>query len=404
MRTFIIILLVLAVLIGGAAFYLVATTPKVAAPVRFPLSAGQRALLAHVPASAEAFALIPSAALLQAKLVANPVTRDPLVRWTEEHEVPRAWMLGGADIVAWRAEKKTSYAVRLDAFRALLVRVWLLFTSTAEARWEGATLIMNAPAPPAGAANLDDILRLGAALPEGDVLVVQRKGSRGAYPPIGRPAVTSIRVTPADIVLVSRAASDDVGEQREIRAGHPRRALLSAAFAAPPRILGDINRLIGARIDALVDEGGSIALYDVDTGTLLPRPKGVVSIPADAHAREQMKEVEPVAKLVGEVRDTGDRILVSFDRTSMGLYIEDAMVPASWPATRWALRLDPVRLIPVLRKIGDNPALRFATPRIHRGARDLRRWVDALEQAQSVEAADSVSGGVEELRVRVASK
>lgn len=80
------------------------------------------------------------------------------------------------------------------------------------------------------------------------------------------------------------------------------------------------------------------------------------------------------------------------------------MVPASWPATRWALRLDPVRLIPVLRKIGDNPALRFATPRIHRGARDLRRWVDALEQAQSVEAADSVSGGVEELRVRVASK
>lgn len=404
MRTFIIILLVLAVLIGGAAIYLVATTPKVATPVRFPLSAGQRSLLAHVPESAEAFALIPSAALLQEKLVANPVTRDPVVRWTEEHEVPRAWMLGGADIAAWRAEKKTSYAVRLDPFRALLVRVWLLCTSMADVRWEGATLIMNAPAQPSTAADLDDVLRLGTGLPEGNVLVVQRKGSRGAYPPIGRPAVTSIRVTPAEIVLVSRAASDDVGEQREIRARHPRKAMLSATFASPPRILGDINRLIGARIDALVDEGGSIALYDVDTGTLLPRPKGVVSIPADEHAREQMAEIEAVAKLVGEVRDTGDRILVSFDRTSMGIYIEDAVVPASWPATRWALRFDPVRLIPVLKKVGDNSALRFATPRVHRGARDLRRWVDALEQAQSVEAADSVSGGVEELRVRVASK
>ncbi|MFP5245582.1 MAG: hypothetical protein ACLGH0_02725, partial [Thermoanaerobaculia bacterium] len=104
------------------------------------------------------------------------------------------------------------------------------------------------------------------------------------------------------------------------------------------------------------------------------------------------------------VRDTGDQLLVSFDGRSMPLYIKDTFVPASWPATRWALRIDPPRLVPVLRKIGDSPGLRFATPRVHRGARDLRRWIDALERAESVEAADSVLGGVEELRVRVASK
>jgi hypothetical protein len=85
----------------------------------------------------------------------------------------------------------------------------------------------------------------------------------------------------------------------------------------------------------------------------------------------------------------------------MGLYIKDAMVPGSWPATRWALRLDPRRLVPVLRKAGDSPGLRFAAPRLHRGARDLRRWMDALEESESVEAAASVTGGVEELRVRV---
>jgi hypothetical protein len=88
----------------------------------------------------------------------------------------------------------------------------------------------------------------------------------------------------------------------------------------------------------------------------------------------------------------------------MGLYIKDATVPATWPATRWALRIDPARLVPVLRKTADNQGLRFVAPRVHRGARDLRHWIDALDRASAVEAADSVAGGVEELRVRVASK
>jgi hypothetical protein len=180
--------------------------------------------------------------------------------------------------------------------------------------------------------------------------------------------------------------------------------MLAASFSAAPRILGDFNRLMGARIDSLVDDGGSVALYEIETGTLLPRPRGVIAFPADEASRAQLEDVRQVADLVGEVRDTGDEILVSFDRTSMGLYIKDAFVPASWPATRWGLRFDPARLVPVLRKMGDNPALRFATPRIHRGARDLRRWIGALEQAEAVEAADSVAGGVEELRVRVSSK
>jgi hypothetical protein len=221
---------------------------------------------------------------------------------------------------------------------------------------------------------------------------------------MGRPVATSVRVTPIEVLLVARAASDDITEQREIRPRFPRGAMLAAAFATPPRVLGDLNRILGTKIDALVDNGGSIALYDVETGTLLPRPRGVIAIPANDAVREEMKNVERVASLVGETRDTGSEILISFDRTSMGLYIEDARVPASWPATLWSLRIDPQKLIPVLRSVGDSPGLRFAAPRLHRAARDLRRWMDALRDAQSVEAAASVAGGVEELRVRVTSK
>ena len=408
MRKLTLFLIVLLALIGAAAIYLVVTTPKSASPVRFPLAEPHRQLLAHVPAAADSFALIPSAALLHGKLLANPVTREPILQWTHEHELPRPWMLGGADLAVWKRGKTTSYALRLDPFRAMLVRMWLLMTSTADARWVGSTLIMHEAvsglAPSATPADLSALLRLATGLPEGDVFVVQQQTGRGAFPPIGRPAVTSVRVTATEVLLVSRAATAETAEQREIRPRFPDGAMLAASFAAPPRVLGDLNRLLGAKIDALVDEGGSVALYDVDGGTFLPRPKGVLVIPADERAREQMKNVERVASLVGETRDTGDQILVSFDRTSMGLYIEDEMVPASWPSTRWSLRIDPKRLIPVLRRVGDSPGLRFAAPRLHRAARDLRRWMDALNQADSVEAAASVAGGVEELRVRVSSK
>jgi len=404
MRKLILILLVIAAVIGGAAAYLITTTPKTAEPIRFPLSPAHRSLLAYVPPSAEAFALIPSAALLHGRLLANPITREAVLQWREEQELPRPWMLGGADLVAWKDGKVTSYAIRLDGLRALLVRAWLMMASTADGRWDGSTLIMHDPVPHPGTASLDDVLRLAASLPPGDVFVVQRESARGAFPPIGRPAVTSLRLTPAEILLVSRAATDDLTEQREVRGRFPKGAMLAAAFAAPPKVLGDVNRLLGARIDALVDEGGSIALYDVETGTLLPRPRGVIVMPADEHARAQLEDIQDIVNLVGETRDAGDQLLISFDRTSMGLYIKDAFVPAAWPATRWSLRLDPQRLVPVLRRLGDSAGLRFAAPRIHRSARDLRRWIDALEQAQAVEAADSVAAGVEELRVRVTSK
>jgi hypothetical protein len=387
-------------LIAAAAIYLGATTPKRAEPLRFPLSEAHRALLARVPASADSFALLPSAALLHQKLAANAVTREALARYEEEHEVPPPWMLGGADIVAWKHGKKTSYVVRLDGFRALIIRVWLTMASNASVRWEGSTLVMNDPVPsPPGDA--EDFLHLTSGLPAGDVFLVQRQSAHGAFPPIARPSVTSLRVTDSEIVIASRAQSGDAPPPQPVRAQFPRGAMLSVTFSEAPRILGDLNRLMGARIDELVDPGGSIALYDIETGTLLPRPRGVIVVPSTEQTRAAMTNVVRVAEVVGEVRETGGQILVSFDRTSLGLYLKDTFVPPTWTGARWALRIDPSRLVPVIRKLNDSVGLRLAAPRIHRSVRDLHRWIDALDRAQSIEAASSVDGGVEELRVRI---
>lgn len=410
MRKLIVILIILAALVAFVVGYLVVTTPHHAAALRFPLTSAQRQLLARVPASADAFALIPTAALLHDKFAANPVTAEALTVWTEEHELPRPWMLGSADVVVWKQGKRTSYAARLDAFRAFVIRAWLMMASNANARWDGATLVMNDPVPSASSSDLDQLLRLASGLPAGDALVVQRGRAGGAFPPIARPAVSSLVVKPAEIVIVSRAASQETSQETEaaapriLHAQFPRAAMLSVTFAEPLRILGDLNRLLGAHIDELVEPGGSVALYDVDTGTLLPRPRGVIVVPATEQSRAAMENVVRVASVVGETRDTGAQIQVSFDRTSLGLYSKDAFLPATWPATRWAMRIDPARLVPVLRRLSDSTGLRYVTPRIHRGVRDLARWMDAVERAESIEAASSNTAGVEELRVRVASK
>ena len=402
MRKLILTLIVIVALFGAAAIYLVATTPKRAEPLRFPLSDAHRALLARVPASAESFALIPSAALLHHKLEANTVTGESLLRWEDEHEMPRPWMLGGADIVAWKSGKVTSYVVRLDAVRALLIRIWLMMASNAVARWEGSTLVMNDPVPSPGG-DLTDVLRLASGLPAGDAFLVQRRSSRGAFPPIARPAVTSVQVTPAEIRIVSRAASDEAVPPASVRAQFPRGAMLSVTFSQPLRVLGDLNRILGVQIDDFVAPGGSIALYDVETGTLLPRPRGVISVAATPETRAAMADVVRVAEIVGEARDTGEQIQIAFDRTSLGLYSKDAFIPGTWAGTGWALRIDPVRFVPILRRLSDSKGLRFLTPRIHRGVRDLSRWIEAIERAESIEAASSVAGGVEELKVRIVS-
>ena len=399
MRTFILILVLVALIVGGTILFLAVTTPHDATPLRFPLHASQLALLDRVPADAEAYALIAAPAVLHRRLLENPVTHDAVLQWREETALPPAMMIGSADAAIWKSGKITSYAIRLDPVRAMIIRIWLLF-SHANAYCEGATLLVNVETAGAGAPEA----RGANGLEPGDIFVVQRRGARGAFPPIGRPALTSVRVTTTNIDIVSRATTRTPSSHAPFRATFPASAMLSVAFSDPPTILGDLDRLIAADVDALAGDGGLVALYDVDTGTLLPRPRGAIVIPADDDGRAAAAKYGRVIDMVGERVERGGQIVLAFDRTSARQYLEDASVPAAFPGNDWAVRLRPERLMPVLRKAGDNPGLRFMTPRLHRGMRDLRRWIDALEKAAWIEAVHSVSGDSEELRVRVASK
>src|SRR5262245_15652945 len=308
MRKLFIAILAFVTILAGGAVYLVITTPKESAGVRFPLTEEQRALVAQVPASAEAFALIPTAAALEGKLRANPITRDALVEWEKEHSMPAPWMLGNADLLIWRdADGGTRYLVRTDGLRSLFVR-------------------SKPPGVPMDAAERESILALAAALPPGDAFVVQRGGSRGAFPPIERPAVTSVAVSAEAIELTSvgrvlnpAAVATAETDGLRTRPTFPRGAILAATFAEAPRLVGDLNRLFGAKVSPLLENGGSIAIYDVDAGKLLPRPLGVIAIPADDASRAAFQELVSrvgIGEAVGIRARTAEKdgqLLLSFD-------------------------------------------------------------------------------------------
>jgi len=408
MRKLTVIAAVVLALIAAVLIYLVATTPKTSAGIRFPLTGAQRDLVASVPESAQSFALIPTAAALDSKLRANPVTAGAVENWEKMHSLPSPWMVGGADLLAWRDASTTRYLIRLDPIRAFVVRTYMMLGGDL-----GETLLINAPAAtPINSADLAQILALSEKLPPGDAFVVQRRGSRGAFPPIARPAVTSLSVTPDDILFTSRAqrdAAEPIAAQSNQPAHFPHNALITATFATMPRVVEDLNRVFGTHVSAIVENGGTIAVYDIDTHKFLPRPMGVISIPDDPPRRAAFEEFVNKVKQ-GEslgihisTAEHGGSLLLSFD-DSINPYINDAIEPGRWPAGKWAVRADPRRLVPILSRLGDSIGLRIAAPRFYRSARDLGHWIEALQGATVLEAADSEDASAEELKVRISAK
>jgi hypothetical protein len=414
LRTFLVVLLIVLALIGAIAIYLVATTPKESAGIRFPLTPSQRALVATIPATAESFALIPHAAALEAKLGANPVTREAMDEYRQRVTLPSPWMLGGADVIAWRSGKATTYFIRLDFARSLLARIYLMIAGDA-----GSTrvLINASDEEPIAPAEVDSLLALASSLPPGEALVVQREQSRGAFPPIGRPAVSTISISPSTIDIASVSpvlpANQPATPGLPASHGYPRNAILTATFASAPRLIEEMNRLIGAKASVLLRDGGAIALYSVDTNKLLPRPREVLILPATPERRAILEEFAQQTVPLGlrqtvgfhiETAEVNGELLVAFDDDSIAKYKSDTLDAPSLAGNSWSMHLDPQRALPMLEGVSDAPGLRFLAPRLYRSAHDLGAWIEHLKGARSIEAAASTSATGEQLRVRIAAK
>src|SRR5690348_15130965 len=214
MRSLAIFLIILLVIVGGVFAFLILTTPHQSADFHVRLGA-----IADVPASAEWFAIIPSAAALDAKLEVNPVTRAAIERWRANQPLPRPWMIGNADMIVWKSGDAIRYFIRVDPFRGVIVRTFLTTS--------GNVMINVEPEQKLDAATVAQVTQLASRLPAGDALVVQRENARGSYPPIARPSVTSVQLTPSEIRLTSMANGGSPSSSVPSVVNVPRGALLS---------------------------------------------------------------------------------------------------------------------------------------------------------------------------------
>jgi len=299
-------------------------------------------------------------------------------------------MVGGADLLVWKSVGTTRYFVRLDPFRAFIVRIF-----------GHAQLLAPSEEQPIDSASAAQIVDLASRLPAGDAFVVQRESARGAYPPIARPAVTAVSVTPSEIRLVSVGAAVPGGPAAGTAAAppkFPRGAVLSVNYTSPPRAVTELDRLFGTKMSTLFDDGGTLCVYDVDVRKLLPRPLGVFVLPDDPRRRAVVDSLHDLVR-------TGQKdgmLLLSFDH-SIDQYQKDVFdEPAA--GNQWNVRIDPSRMVPILNSLGDNLGLRILAPRLFRSARDLDQWIGGLEQAKVIEASDSADSHGETLQVRIAAK
>jgi hypothetical protein len=411
------------------------TMPHAPSRLYAPLTAGQRALLLHVPSSAESFALIGTAGAVYERLAANPITAGPLESWAAQQQMPSPRLaLGRADIVAWKSGKTVGYAVRPDPVRRLLLRIYQLVGAELEARWEGDTLLVDAPPEPTlDAAEIDRLLAFGAGLPAANILVVQRESARGAFPPLPRPVLTSVEIGVRDVALTSRAVrpADETAMVAPHQIALSRSALLAAGFQKPPAAINDLNRLFGGKVSGLMEDGGSLALYEIDTHKLVPRPAGVIAVPPTADSAATFNAFAGAmfpSFLSRDMSDTSHRtshgvdivsrqglgyrvetartpsdLLLAFDRSSIEAFITDD-VERSATTSRWVVRIDPARLVPILQALGNNPGFRFAAPKLARSAQDLRGWAGYLTPASRIDGTLIDNGPYLELRASITSK
>ena len=260
---------------------------------RHPLSADRRAARArrarcrNRPNRSRS---IPTAAALDAKLRANPVTArsgrelgDDRTRCRR-----RGW---SAAPTSWPgASTTTRYLIRLDPIRAFVVRTYMMLGGDI-----GDTLLINAPpAQPINAAELAQILASPKNCRPATRSSSSARGSRGAFPPIARPAVTSLsRHAGRHPLHLARARA--MRRNRSRRSRRSPRNSRTARCSPPrsPRCRASSRTSIASSarsVSSLLENGGTIAVYDIDTHKFLPRPMGVIAVPDDPPRRAAFEE------------------------------------------------------------------------------------------------------------------
>ena len=402
--SFLIILLLLVLLVG----WIVA--PMLIPPAMVPLDSSPELASMMLRAPAEAETVIAVATFGPAWHRYSPLLA-PLIQSADAEALDRAaWLAGRSRVVAWTRGGYWGAVARPDPLRRALARI-LAAAGSAPIRVEGDEVLFGTVGDPLGAA---EVQQLSEGL-QGHAFILHRK--KGGYPPIGRPALSAIEFDDGDLRVVTRASSSPEVTAEMGGAFLPRSAPISVRFAKAPKAVLTLEQAFPVDLEAILEQGGMVALYGVETRGLLPRPQLVFSVPADDERAEGiiqridrattqgaiglllgMREQEArsvagtelfrregVGLTIEFARRPGE-FLLAFDRTSLTRLLEDESVPIPPGPAAWAMRARPRDLLPILDEVRSNTAIRLLAEDFATEAGDLAQAFRSIPRADEVEA------------------
>lgn len=405
LRATLLILLILLVLLVG---WIVA--PMLVPPAMVQLGSSSELAGMMLRAPAEAENVIAVATFGPAWHRYSPLLA-PLIQSADAEALDRAaWLAGRSRVVAWTRGGDWGAVARPDPLRRLLARI-LAAAGSAPIRVEGDEVLFGTVDDPVDAGATD---ALSAGL-EGHAFILHRKD--GGYPPIGRPALSAIEFEDGDLRVTTRGPSSSEVTAEMSGVFLPQSAPISLRFARPPKAVLTLEQAFPVDLRAILEQGGMVALYGVETRGLLPRPLLVFSVPADdARAASIIERIdrattqgaiglllgmraqqartlagtelvrrEGVGLTIEYARRPGE-FLLAFDKTSLSRLLEDESVPLEPGAAAWSMRARPRDLLPILDQIRSNTAIRLLAEDFAREAGDLARLFRSIPRAEEVEA------------------
>jgi hypothetical protein len=385
-------------------------------------------MLALAPDDTDVF-ILPEFGRLQNAIRRNPFSRQLLARETEARNLRMAGiLLGSSDLVVWRENQAIVFATNARGARRWLLQMSARFGLVPPMREEGEFLLSGT----GGTSGAGPVSQPGPPL-EGHFFIVHRvTGEEERYPPLPRPAVSAVTVDRRRFSVISQAEAVEAAALPALPATLqlPADAMLSIAFWQPNEAVRELDRFLPLNLYRLSSNGALLTIYELRRGKLLPRPEGFIALPENEETREAVGSLFNVSsfdELLGgggpvetrqvagtridratrlgatvEAARLDESILVGFDESSLERFLSGAREEVQLrPGTVWKIRGDPRLLVPELRRIEGDRAIRFVAPRVIRSVRQLLGVLQYAEQARTMEATRLREGRIERLELSV---
>lgn len=388
---------------------------------------GVEDLLSLVPDSATDILIAPAAAPAYAVVRANALTSSLLDSWEESQSL--RWLplaIGRSPLVCWRNKSGDwACAARTDGLRSRLLPIITRLAPRIPLTQSGGTLLIGNQHREQPASSPIDVSRLWSGL-QGHLFYIQLPGRNAGFPPVGRPAVTAATIQPETIGLETRAAAEK--ELRLLRREDlPVQPLFAGRVSEPPEIFRRIDRILPLDTGPLLANGGLVVLYEIDDSKLLPRPRGVLAVEDSPGLSDSLDRrigsiptiESPTTRVEGGVQivsrrgagfviewaKTDGELILAFDSNSMTKYLGERLTRKPSGTTpsdvAWIVRFRPREILPALRSIEGNDAIKLLARDTHGAVERLYRDAKPFEKAGEVHMTLRQKGQLDELSVRV---